>query len=80
MLKKTQCTNPFLGTFLFVWLYRNWELVCNLFNFDDNSKRVDKIAILKSHFQDENMLKHFATNVIVCFVGPALGTPSERND
>ena len=33
---KEKTRNPFLGTYLIVWLIRNWELIYTLFNFDQN--------------------------------------------
>lgn len=38
--------NPLLGTYLLVWLFRNWELLFTLFNFDKEKKLQDKIEFI----------------------------------
>lgn len=42
--------NPFLGTYILIWLLRNWELVYSLFNFDNTYKLADKIEFIKMYY------------------------------
>lgn len=59
---KDRFTNPFLGTFLFVWLVRNWSLVYGLFIFDEDCTMDDKIKYVKDHFNDYNVFGEFSKN------------------
>jgi len=60
---KDKTRNPFLGTYLIVWLIRNWELVYSLFNFDNHLKLVDKIDFIKEFYTKNEFLINLWTNV-----------------
>ena len=64
---KEKTRNPFLGTYLIVWLIRNWELVYSLFNFDNNLKLVDKIDFIKDFYTKNEFLINLWTNVYWSF-------------
>ena len=44
--------NPFLGTFIIVWIIRNWEFLYSLFYFNPKLSLDDRIAKIKTHFVD----------------------------
>lgn len=50
LLKKT--TNPFLGTFILVWVIHNWKFVYSLFYFDSNFTLEMKIKVIESYFSN----------------------------
>lgn len=43
-------TNPFLGTFVIIWIIRNWEFVYSIFNFDPDCELVERLAIIQTYF------------------------------
>jgi hypothetical protein len=59
---KDKTRNPFLGTYLMVWLIRNWELVYTLFNFDNDIKLKGKIDFIKKYYTDNNFIENLWTN------------------
>ena len=59
--------NPFLGTYLLVWLFRNWELLFTLFNFDKEKKLQDKIDFIKNYYSKHDFLLNLWTNVYWAF-------------
>ncbi len=44
--------NPFLGTFIIIWIIRNWEFVYSLFFFDSETKLNSRIEKIKMFFKD----------------------------
>ncbi|MBW3519503.1 hypothetical protein [Flavobacterium sp. NKUCC04_CG] len=59
---KTRFTNPFLATFLGVWIIRNWYLVYAFFIFDAECTMDDKINYFKTYFKNYDILKEFLIN------------------
>jgi predicted transcriptional regulator len=55
--------NPFLGTYLFVWFIRNWELVYSLFNFDSGCTLADKVSFVKNYYAKISFLENIGTNI-----------------
>ncbi|WP_377717329.1 hypothetical protein [Pseudofulvibacter geojedonensis] len=49
---KEKTRNPFLGTYVIVWIVLNWELIYTLFNFDDNYKLENKVAFIKAYYKE----------------------------
>lgn len=47
---KERTTNPFLGTFLIVWLIKNWVLVYSLFYFDSKLTLDKRISYIQDYF------------------------------
>lgn len=64
---KEKTRNPFLGTYLIVWLIRNWELVYTLFNFDNDKKLSDKIDFIKSYYVNHDFIINILTNIYWAF-------------
>lgn len=64
---KEKTTNPFLGTYLVVWLIRNWDLIYSLFNFNSNSKRGDKIAFIKNYYSEISFVENLLINILWSF-------------
>jgi hypothetical protein len=62
---KERFRNPFLGTLLFVLIFRNWEVIYSIFNFDNDCNLEDKIHIIKSFYFNKNIYTELATNVLV---------------
>lgn len=59
--------NPFLGTYLFVWFVRNWDLVYTLFNFDNEQKLKDKVDYINNYYAQNDFLNNVWTNVYWSF-------------
>jgi len=43
-------TNPFLSTFVGVWIVRNWEFVYSIFFFDDSYSLQTRLATIETYF------------------------------
>jgi len=46
----TRFTNPFLGTFLIVWCFRNWVVVYTLFTLDMELPLHDRVDAIEKYF------------------------------
>lgn len=55
--------NPFLGTFIIVWVIRNWKFIYSLFYFDSELSLDNRIVIIKTYFKD------YGINEILITVG-----------
>lgn len=55
-------TTPFFGVLIIVWLFENWELIYQLFNFDDNTTLADKIKIINPFLEP----LRFSLNLLLC--------------
>ncbi len=64
---RERVTNPFLGTYLLVWIIRNWELVYGIFTFDKSAKQIDKISFIKEYFKAHNFLENLGWNIFWAF-------------
>lgn len=64
---KEKTRNPFLGTYLIVWIIRNWELIYTLFNFDENYKLQDKIDFIKTYYSEQSFIGNLLTTVLWAF-------------
>lgn len=64
---KEKTTNPFLGTYVIVWLIRNWRLVYTLFNFDKEDKLKDKIEFVKNYYTEINFIQNILINILWAF-------------
>jgi len=64
---KTKTRNPFLGTYLMVWIVRNWELVYTLLNFDNEQKLKDRVDFIEQYYTDNNFLENLWTNLYWAF-------------
>lgn len=51
---KDRVTNPFLGTFVIVWIAHNWEVVYSFFYFDKDWKLETKIKYFKDYWTDKS--------------------------
>jgi hypothetical protein len=60
-------TNPFLGTYLLVILFRNWRLIFVLFNFDDSHSLDEKLKIIDEYFNSISIFWYLAENVLYTF-------------
>jgi hypothetical protein len=61
---KEKTRNPFLGTYLLVWLIRNWELIYTLFNFDSNFNLKDKKEFIFSYYKENQFVPNLFTNIL----------------
>ncbi|HTC01134.1 MAG TPA: hypothetical protein VK705_10670 [Ferruginibacter sp.] len=61
-------TNPFLSTFIIVWLIKNWKFIYSLFNFDKDCTLSDKITIIESYFTNYNTFAVFWDCIEVSFI------------
>ena len=44
-------TNPFLGTFIIIWIIHNWKFVYSLFSFDADLNLSQRIKKIESYFE-----------------------------
>ncbi|RBQ05847.1 hypothetical protein [Pedobacter miscanthi] len=58
---KERTTNPFLGTFVIVWIVKNWKLVYSLFYFDSAFTLPKRLAYIERYFNE----KSFWCNMLV---------------
>lgn len=54
-------TNPFLGTFIIIWIIRNWEFFYSLFYFDSDFTRLDRLNIIQEYFKEYDLLEILLT-------------------
>lgn len=64
---KEKTKNPFLGTYLLVWLIRNWDLIYSLFNFDPKSNRGERIRFVKAYYSETNFVENLLINIFWSF-------------
>ncbi|WP_179354768.1 hypothetical protein [Winogradskyella vidalii] len=64
---KEKTRNPFLGTYLIVWIIRNWDLIYTLFNFDSEYKLANKIAYIKSYYSENGFIENLFTSILWAF-------------
>ena len=64
---REKVTNPFLGTYLFVWIIRNWELVYSIFNFDKTHDLEFKVQFIKSYYAENAFLMGILINILWTF-------------
>tara|TARA_R110002124_G_scaffold283500_2_gene459618 strand:- start:13 stop:789 length:777 start_codon:yes stop_codon:yes gene_type:complete len=64
---KEKTRNPFLGTYLIVWMIRNWELIFTIFNFDDDYKLENKIEFVNSYYTEHSFLGNLFSTILWAF-------------
>lgn len=66
---KDKTTNPFLGTYILVWLIRNWDLVYSIFNFDKEHDLEHKIKYIDNYYPEGNsFLWNVGANILWTFI------------
>ena len=64
---KEKTKNPFLGSYLLVWLVRNWELVYTIFNFDKDCTLADKKTFISEYYKKDDFVENLLTNILWTF-------------
>lgn len=64
---KEKTRNPFLGTYLVVWIIRNWLLVYTLFNFDEKHNLDFKVNFIKTYYSENDFISNLLTNILWSF-------------
>ena len=64
---KEKTKNPFLGTYLLVWIIRNWDLIYTLFNFDKDCILEDKKAFITNYYDKNDFINNLFTNTLWTF-------------
>ncbi|QIE58035.1 hypothetical protein G5B37_00165 [Rasiella rasia] len=64
---KEKTTNPFLGTYLIIWIIRNWELVYSLFNFDSSDTLEIKVNFIKEYYKNNSFIEGILNNILWTF-------------
>lgn len=64
---KEKTTNPFLGTYLIIWMIRNWELVYSLFNFDHHDTLETKVNFIKEYYRSNLFIEGIFWNILWTF-------------
>ena len=65
---KERTTNPFLGTLIVVWVFRNWTLVYGLFNFDKGFTLDKKLKYIADHYQSQAFVPNLLIVVAITFL------------
>lgn len=65
---KQKFTNPFLGTFILVWIVHNWRLVFSFFNFDERTNLERKMKVISIYYDSA-----FSVGNLALCAGIALG-------
>ena len=60
---RARVTNPFLSTYILVWVIRNWELVYTFFYFDEDCTLNERIQIIRGFKIFENIFGGVWTNI-----------------
>jgi hypothetical protein len=60
--------NPFFGTYFFVWIIRNWELIYSLIYFDSSTNLEGRVTYIKGHFADDSFICDLLINLGVTFL------------
>lgn len=53
---KQKIANPFLGTFLLVWIVKNWKVVYAFFFFDKEHKLKNRIDYFNAYWREHNFI------------------------
>ena len=64
---KEKTKNPFLGTYLTVWMIRNWDLIYTLFNFDKDCTLYDKKTFISNYYKKGDFIDNLFTNILWTF-------------
>ncbi|WP_159018717.1 hypothetical protein [Algibacter sp. L3A6] len=59
--------NPFLGSYVLVWIVRNWVLIYSLFNFKDDLTLAKRIEYIKTYFSNNEFLPNLFSNILWTF-------------
>lgn len=59
--------NPLFGTYIVVWIVRNWELIYSLIYFDGRNTLADRITYIKNHFKDVTLLEELFSTLGITF-------------
>jgi hypothetical protein len=60
---KEKTTNPFLATYILVWLMRNWDIVYSVFNFDQKSDLKYKLTFIEEYYEINSFLGGIFRNI-----------------
>jgi len=61
---KERTTNPFLGTFVIVWVVKNWRVVYSLFYFDKEFKLQQRLDYIASYFNGHSFVGNLFTTAL----------------
>ncbi|MGG5578043.1 hypothetical protein ACPDHL_11980 [Myroides sp. C15-4] len=64
---KEKTKNPFLGTYVGVWIIRNWEFIYMLFNFDKDCSMDEKIVAIEIYFKRSPLIENLFWNILISF-------------
>ena len=57
--------NPFFGTYLLVWIFRNWVLIYSLIYFDVNLNLKGRIDYIEDYFSKNDFASGLFYNLII---------------
>lgn len=58
-------TNPFLGTFILVWIVHNWRLVFSFFNFDERTNLERKMKVISYYYDSAFSIENLAVSAAI---------------
>lgn len=62
---KQKFTNPFLGTFILVWIVHNWRLVFSFFNFDERTTLERKMKVISPYYDLAFSIENLAVSAVI---------------
>ena len=65
---RLKTTNPFLGSFIIVWIVRNWQFVFGLFNVGNEKTFALRIEVLEGYLKSGNYIAEFFICIGLTFV------------
>ena len=65
---ESKSTNPFFGTFILIWIIKNWNLFYSLFNFNPKTTLEQKRNFIVQHFKDNPLLETILWSVLKAII------------
>lgn len=67
-LTNDKLRNPFFGTYIFIWIIRNWELLYSIVFFDKDWTLNQKVKYIEGYFKEREVLHELWTNLWITFL------------
>ena len=60
--------NPFFGTYILVWIIRNWDLIYTLIYFDEGTELSGRLECIQNYFKENDFTKGILNNLWITAV------------
>jgi hypothetical protein len=65
---ESKSTNPFFGTFILIWIFKNWNLFYSLFNFNPKTTLEQKRNFIIQHFKENPLLETILWSILKAII------------